>query len=149
LTNLGFKQSSITLESGFTAGINSLLRYGNVTLLNLTLTAGRTYGMTVGSSGYTYSSQILVGTIPEGFRPNTETTYPVIISLRSQGSATSISGAAIDFFTYSQARITTNGYVYIQYVARYSGGGIRPNVSITYDMPIQLRLGYISPAISK
>lgn len=149
LTNLGFKQSSITLESGFTAGVNSLLRYGNVTLLNLTLTTGRTYGMNVSSSGYVYSSQILVGIIPEDFRPNVETTYPVIISLNSQGSASSLSGAGIDFFTYSQARITKTGYVYIQFVARYDGGGIRPNISITYDTPVQLKLGYISPPISK
>lgn len=62
LTNLGFKQGSISLASG-TATNNSVTRQGNYCILNLSL-----------DRNFSATQTTTIGTLPEQFRPSAQVT---------------------------------------------------------------------------
>lgn len=94
LTNLGFKEGSITLASGFTATTNSLKRQGNYVILDLRLSLTQNQ-----LTGLLSNSTLSIGTVPKEFRPldtvNSNTQFGTCYIYQTIGSATRVASCSI------------------------------------------------------
>ena len=95
LTNLGFRQGSVTLASGVTATRNSIKRQGNYVILDLEL-----------SGIYTIENTYQIGSVPSNFFPNATVNLPIGYNI-----TVITSGAAVVQTTDAYFTITTSGNI--------------------------------------
>lgn len=95
LTNLGFRQGSVTLASGITATRNSIKRQGNYVILDLQL-----------SGNYTIENTYQIGSVPSAFLPDTTVNLPVGYNITA-----ATSGAAVIMITNAYFIINTSGNI--------------------------------------
>lgn len=137
LNSLGFKSSSISLASGFTASTNTLSLKNGFVLGTLSLTGGGNgFYKDAGQNTYATISQV-VGTIPEGYRPKTESTFGVNCVVKwSIGSA-----SANVYWGNVKAIISTNGNITIQSSVK-KNNTYAANAVIVYGEGCILTFGY-------
>lgn len=95
LTNLGFREGSVTLASGITATRNSIKRQGNYVILDLQI-----------SGYYIMENTYQIGSVPSAFLPDTTVNLPVGYNIYVVASGAALINTTDAYFT-----ITTSGTI--------------------------------------
>ena len=147
LTNLGFKQSSISLSSGFAAVQNSVTRQGNYVIGFAQVYGGTLADVKVSDAKWAYTD-VVIGTLSNEFRPKTEQMFNCSV----ETDVLSTSESSIQIYTYSRIIISTNGTITLRmYYRSYRGTGqvifqtrvasSAPSSAVASNV-IQLNFGY-------
>lgn len=151
LTNLGFREGSITLASGITATTNYLKRQGNYVIGKLVITNGLSYGHSLpyynGEAAMVNIHNFYVGYLSDYnlFRPNSniqasiEATSKIITRVLS--ATTSLYGSA---FSKLRMTLSTNGSLSLDIFANKNITSTESNYSLlcSEDNPITITFAY-------
>lgn len=149
LTNLGFKESSISLSSGFAAVQNSVTRQGNYVIGFAQVYGGKLADVKVSDAHWAHTD-VVIGTLSNEFRPKTEQMFNCSV----ETDVLSTSESFIQIYTFSRIIISTNGTITLRmYYRSYTGTGqviFQTRVASSAPTPsdstgsnvIQLNFGY-------
>ena len=141
LTNLGFKEGSIELASGYTAVTNKLKRQGNYVIGELIFNPDAyklTYTLT-SVNVYTTSNQFLIGKIPIGFRPKNGQNCGIDCWIEFPGFSLSLSNIILKTGAY--ATITSDGFVYM-YLYGYKNFNTNITIRVDHNKSCRINFGY-------